>query len=318
MRHTLSDKAGTSILNLNAVKIDDKYYLRFALFLIAAAASFVVLAAVFLPTGERIFSEVATETVYLGLAIYTFVHFYRMGRPAIVIGWSLFCFGLALDLTDEVADVSGVLHKNLEDWVCMIGIFIFAVGFHRSNITLTRSLNEEQERAEELADQAFTDELTGIANRAYLFHELQIHIDKGKRFCVYFIDLNKFKPANDTYGHEVGDLLLQAVAQRLNKHGRKHDVLARWGGDEFIFLLSFDGAEFPDPMIFAQRLEKVFEDPFHVRDYRIELGASVGFAIFPEHADSREELVHKADLAMYHSKNIGEGPCAYHPELLEN
>ena len=298
------------------MKNKDAFLLNTSFAVIVCGALFTTLSVFVIPGGDWIFSEVATESAYLCLAVYTYYHLYRMGKPMIALGWSLFCLGLAFDLSDEISDSVNVLHKNLEDWASMIGIFIFAVGFHRANITLTQSLDEEQERAESLADQAFTDELTGIANRSFLLSELQILIEKHKTFCLYFIDLNKFKPANDTYGHEVGDLLLQAVTNRLSQLSRHQDILARWGGDEFILVLSFDGLKSADPSDFAHRIMKAFDEPFEIRTFRIELSASIGFASFPEHARSHEELIHKADLAMYQSKRRGDGPCRFDPSLL--
>lgn len=298
------------------MKTKSSYLLTLSHGVIISALLFVITMVIFLPGGERVLSEVTSEAIYLSLAIYTFYYISKLGNSTIAFGWSLFCLGLAIDLSDEVSAVADVLHKNLEDWACMVGILIFALGFHRANENLTRSLSIEQKRAKHLADQAFSDELTGIGNRHYLLEELPSLLERSQSACLYFMDLNKFKPANDTYGHEIGDILLKAVASRLSRLSRHEDLLVRWGGDEFILVLSFEDDDTPDPMQFATRIAESFDKPFNIRKLQIELGASIGFALYPEHAKSREELIHKADLAMYESKSLNTGPCEFNPSLL--
>jgi diguanylate cyclase (GGDEF)-like protein len=149
------------------------------------------------------------------------------------------------------------------------------------------------------------DQLTNAANRFLLESRLEEALAHAKRsqtrFALVYIDLDQFKRVNDVYGHRVGDVYLQQVAERFSEKLRGMDTLARIGGDEFIALIPVvrNRAEVED---IVQRLTHCFDTPFQIEDHMISGSASVGIAIYPEDGLTREDLKRVADTAMYANK----------------
>ena len=150
------------------------------------------------------------------------------------------------------------------------------------------------------------DLLTDIHNRFSLDRYLDERIDRSQQmagiFGLIYIDLDKFKPINDRYGHHIGDLYLQEVAVRMKRQLRDSDILARLGGDEFAALVSVVRSR-ADVKEIAHRLERCFDAPFVLEGYTIHGEASLGIALFPEDADNKDGLLNAADAAMYAAKN---------------
>jgi diguanylate cyclase (GGDEF)-like protein len=146
------------------------------------------------------------------------------------------------------------------------------------------------------------DLLTDIHNRFAMekFIELQIGEARlsGRILGLIYIDLDKFKPINDTYGHHVGDLFLQAVALRMSRQLLGGDMLARLGGDEFAALVSLQHGRSDMDKILA-RLESCFDEPFSVEGNLLHGEASIGFALYPENGATQDSLLSAADAAMY-------------------
>ena len=156
------------------------------------------------------------------------------------------------------------------------------------------------------------DLLTDILNRFALDKQLEAQIEEARQnasiFGLIYIDLDEFKQVNDLYGHSIGDLYLQEVAVRMKRQLRSADMLARLGGDEFAALVPAvrNRAEVEE---IAQRLERSFDEPFAVEGCLLRGSASVGFALYPEDAATRDALLSAADAAMYaakHSKQQAE------------
>jgi len=149
--------------------------------------------------------------------------------------------------------------------------------------------------------------LTEIPNRFALEKFIDAKIVEagasGMTLGLIYIDLDKFKPINDTYGHHVGDLYLQEVALRMNRQLLGGDMLARLGGDEFAALVMLQHCH-PDLDRIIARLEACFNEPFVVAGIKIHGAASIGVALFPENGETREELLKVADGAMYAVKNL--------------
>lgn len=153
-------------------------------------------------------------------------------------------------------------------------------------------------------EEANKDALTGLANRRYLMQRLEDMLSDGKTAAVMFLDLDKFKPVNDTHGHEVGDEALMKISEFMSTCVRENDLLARIGGDEFV--LAFSGLDATD--VLETRAKKVIElasSPFWIGDIRIKLGASIGIAVGPADGTTAEELLNAADEAMYAVKKSG-------------
>jgi diguanylate cyclase (GGDEF)-like protein len=149
------------------------------------------------------------------------------------------------------------------------------------------------------------DQLTNAANRFLLESRLDEALSHAKRsqthFALVYIDLDQFKQVNDFYGHRVGDLYLQQVAERLSEKLRGMDTLARVGGDEFIALIPVvrNRAEVEE---IIQRLVRCFDTPFRIDDYTIRGSASIGIAVYPDDGATKDELKRVADAAMYANK----------------
>jgi len=154
------------------------------------------------------------------------------------------------------------------------------------------------------------DSLTGLSNRRRFTERAKEALDKARRqgsqCAVFFIDLDGFKPVNDTYGHAVGDALLVAIADRLRSHVADPADAARLGGDEFAALIEF--AEGGDvPALAARRILREIQQPIVIYENSLRVDATVGVAIGPENDQNAEDLIHAADLAMYEGKKAGRG-----------
>ncbi|MCB1882962.1 MAG: EAL domain-containing protein [Geminicoccaceae bacterium] len=170
-----------------------------------------------------------------------------------------------------------------------------------------------QGRTAELERLALHDTLTGLPNRKQLQDRLDTArrraVERGEPFVILMLDLDKFKQVNDTFGHHVGDLLLQAVAPRLREPLRQADLLARLGGDEFAVLLT--DTTLPMAASIAERLVEAIHKPFTVEAMRLELGVSIGVAGCPKHGNDPDTLLQSADFAMYKAKREGLGFCVF-------
>jgi diguanylate cyclase (GGDEF)-like protein len=162
---------------------------------------------------------------------------------------------------------------------------------------------------------ARSDDLTGLRNRLSLREGFERHVGRSMPagiLAVHCLDLDKFKPVNDRYGHPAGDALLRAVSERLNGLLRKGDIAARLGGDEFAILQT--GASHPgEADLLARRIVREIARPFSIDGHRIAIGTSVGYALSPEHGDNLEILLSRADEALCRIKSEGGGIAAYAP-----
>jgi len=169
--------------------------------------------------------------------------------------------------------------------------------------------NQLKSANDQLKEIAYYDTLTGLANRSLLAEQLRLVITQAKRdhkkAAILFIDLDGFKPVNDTYGHTVGDIVLKEVALRLHNLTRESDLASRPGGDEFVIVLSTIHEDI-HAITFAQKIISSINEPFYVNSNEINLGASVGISYYPADGDTVEKLIGYADMAMYEAKHAGK------------
>ena len=182
---------------------------------------------------------------------------------------------------------------------------------------LRRVTRRLRRQVEEIEHQAMHDSLTGLPNRVLFRDRLEQALLGAKRrpgeVAVMFLDLDRFKEVNDTLGHESGDTLLREVGQRLAHSLRAGDTVARLGGDEFAVLATgLEDAD--DALVVARKLRQAVEWPFTLRGLTLEVEASIGIAIFPEHGTDADTLLRHADVAMYQSKEAHSGAGIYSPE----
>ena len=187
----------------------------------------------------------------------------------------------------------------------------------QQNVRLQVEIAERQRAEARVLHSAMHDPLTGLPNRLLFRDRLDTSIARalraGSSFAVAYLDIDGFKPVNDTHGHQVGDQLLVEIAKRLTGRLRGADTVARLGGDEFGLIME----GLTDPAIVlkvAQALISALRVPFVLRaeegEIEVTIGASVGVAVFPETAESADALVNAADEAMYRVKRGGRNACA--------
>ncbi|THD47379.1 MAG: EAL domain-containing protein [Bradyrhizobium sp.] len=181
----------------------------------------------------------------------------------------------------------------------------------------SRQLALANRRVLELAQ---TDILTGLPNRAFFLEQLRDaglyeRQDRGV-FSILMLDLDRFKNVNDSLGHAAGDALLRQVALRLNSALRGTDVLARLGGDEFAIIQAGCHDQRASSIDLASRISKLIAEPFQLQGHRVEIGTSIGVALAPEHGSDQEQLLKKADLALYRSKSAGRNCFTLYDEAM--
>lgn len=177
--------------------------------------------------------------------------------------------------------------------------------------TIARDLGrwyERKEAKQRIIQMATHDALTGLPNRLLLQDRIEQALVQDarnqKQIAVLFIDLDHFKTINDSLGHEIGDFLLKAVAERLLACVRNEDTVARQGGDEFIVVLNSIG-ESLDAAKVAQKILDSLGQPYHIHENELHIGGSIGIAIFPEDGTNAEALLKNSDIAMYYAKENG-------------
>jgi diguanylate cyclase (GGDEF)-like protein/PAS domain S-box-containing protein len=189
-------------------------------------------------------------------------------------------------------------------WVEVSGARIEWAG-RPASLNFLSDITDRKAIEEKIHFMAQHDPLTALPNRTLFFDRLERALALAKRerrsLAVMFADLNNFKPVNDTYGHGVGDLLLQSVARRIESALRASDTVARIGGDEFVVLLP--NLENPmDVEDVAVKLRQVLSEPFNLDGKIVAISASIGTAVFPAHGNDAASLCRHADTMMYEDK----------------
>jgi len=174
---------------------------------------------------------------------------------------------------------------------------------------MVEDVTAEARSEDRIRYQAEHDELTGLVNRAVLMAELERALEDrrnpSRRVGVLTLDLDRFKEVNDTLGHAYGDDLLRSIAGRLPDAVRAGDLVARLGGDEFAVLLR-DDVDLDGVVATAERIAKTCSEPIVLHDVPVSVGVSIGITLSPDHGSAADDLVRRADIAMYAAKRGGE------------
>lgn len=188
----------------------------------------------------------------------------------------------------------------------------------RSYATI-RAVNERKRAEEKIVHMAYHDALTNLPNRLMFDEKLKSCFEEaeraGRMMAILFFDLDRFKVINDTLGHHVGDQLLQTLARKLQVYVSEKDIVARFGGDEFIILLT-DLAHIDEAAQFAKGIPALLEEPFLIEDQELFVTASIGISIYPNDGVEPDILLKNADIALYRSKEKGGNAYHYyHPDM---
>jgi len=270
--------------------------------------------------GERhgVYGQLVAALV-MGLAI-SGMHYTGMAAAAFPAG--SVCLSAGSLAADSLGALVAVASASL--LALALAASIFDARLQSRSAVLATSLSianaQLQSANEELKKQAFVDPLTGLPNRVLFEDRLQhavrrseraeeqISDRKQPRLAVLFVDLDGFKPVNDSFGHAVGDVVLQEAARRLRSTARDSDTVARVGGDEFVLLMEVVSSV-ADCVTLARRLVEVLTQPFAIADRRIEISCSIGIVVYPDQGH-RDKLMANADAAMYAAKRAGGGTYA--------
>ena len=228
----------------------------------------------------------------------------------------------ALNILSAISDQSAFRDKELvveiqgtRRWWRMTGQpFSDETGQFTGYRGVCTDITSQKQAEERVSYLAHNDPLTGVANRSRFNEQLNQAVSRMSRygvpFAVLYLDLDQFKPVNDTKGHDVGDRLLAEVAKRFSKELRDSDILARLGGDEFAIIMS-NTSKHEDAFALAQRLIEAVSRTFVIGQDQLSIGASIGIAMAPEHAVDGEQILRCADLALYRAKQDGRRVCRF-------
>ena len=182
------------------------------------------------------------------------------------------------------------------------------MGKERIILLAIEDITERKHSEEKIRQMAFHDSLTGLPNRKLFSDRLGIALNYAKRnkkkLGIVMLDLDNFKNVNDTLGHDAGDILIKAAAERLRGTLRKGDTVARFGGDEFVLI--FPNLKVIEDVIpVAQKIVDRFDTPFLIDTHQLVVTTSIGIAVYPDDGIDEEVLLKNADIAMYQAKQAG-------------
>ncbi len=231
---------------------------------------------------------------------------------------ALAAFSRAISIGNRVKDLELYIKRkdgtliiiDLNSEVLKMGEFIGTTG-------IIRDITQRKQVEQQIKHEATHDSLTGLPNRTLFYDRLSLAIAQANRrkneLAVLMLDLDLFKNINDALGHSVGDEVLKAVAAQLNVIVRTSDTVARMGGDEFVILLA-DVSGVHKAVEVAQRILEDLRNPLVIGGHELSITTSIGIAIYPQDGKDREDLLKKADIAMYAAKRDGRDRyclCSY-------
>ena len=265
---------------------------------------------------ERIFGYPRSEALGKGVHQWLAPPRYRSKADAAMHVFSATGRGDILGRTLEMA----ALRKGGFEFPIELSVTSMLLGVEWHAVATIRDITERKRILEQIRFSALHDNLTGLANRAVFVDALQQAIQRalrdGEQFAVLYLDLDHFKDVNDTLGHPVGDLLLQALADRLRSSIRAMDTVARFGGDEFALIQT----SIPEPLdaaVLAGKLLQAISAPFTIQGNEIRTGVSIGIAVYGFDSPTAETLLSHADVALYRAKAEGRGTYRFFTDAMD-
>ena len=188
-------------------------------------------------------------------------------------------------------------------------------------VGIKMDITERKKALEQLDHLAHYDALTNLPNRGLFLDRLKQGLALSQRherkLALLFLDLDKFKPINDNWGHGVGDLVLQEASRRMEACVRESDTVARMGGDEFVILLLNIHCE-SDAVLVGEKIRSALNEPFMIDEHTLSISSCLGVALYPEHGNTATELARHADTAMYQAKENGRNKVmVFNPAMPE-
>ena len=258
----------------------------------------------YLLTFPALFAGLDSAANFLALvpiAATAWAYGFYAGLGAALLGFAVLVGQLFYILDEDGARVTRALSQHLQSPLSFLMVGAVAGWVSR--------LQSELKTYKRATSQAQFDVLTGLLNRQSFMERFDTVLAEAQRddvmVAVLFVDLDKFKAVNDTYGHDVGDELLRRVSSTLEKTVRQNDIVARLGGDEFMVVLT-DLKEPKVAAFVASKIVKSLNSPFKIWGKNVAIGASVGIAIYPDDGDTTSVLIKAADSAMYTVKAAGK------------
>jgi diguanylate cyclase (GGDEF)-like protein/PAS domain S-box-containing protein len=203
----------------------------------------------------------------------------------------------------------------------LFGVPVILDGKQIGVLGIYNDISERKRNEERLQYLATHDSLTGLPNRSLFQDRLQNALERAQRnhksLGILFMDLDGFKQVNDAYGHEIGDMVLRIVSQRLSSLLRASDTVARLGGDEFAFILDHTMKR-SDALMIAERILEVLKAPIRVKDQNVSISASIGISLCPQDGANADDLMRNADHAMYAAKGQHVNLVKYDETIIQS
>ena len=270
------------------------HFLRFATCTLQLGLAIVLLGVQNRPNGADLALNAILFTVYLNAAIHFWFTYHRTSAGAVITISGFFLWANVFTVAPAMAAWFPQVHIEGEVW--NLPKYVVAVGM------ILVLLEDQIAHNRHLA---LHDALTGLPNRRLFQDRLASALERARRAgtqtALLMVDLDQFKQVNDTMGHHVGDLLLQEVARLFSTRMRRSDTVARMGGDEFAVILESPVTR-AEARLVGRMLLKLLEQPLTLEDRVVQVGASLGMAVFPEDGQDMESLCIRADLRMYDNK----------------
>lgn len=221
---------------------------------------------------------------------------------------------------EGISEISEYRLVRMDRTIIDVDLMAFQTTYEGDNAiqVIIRDISKRKRAEEQVQLLAYYDSLTGIANRNLLYEYLSKVVEKNekiqRKFAVMFLDLDRFKLINDTYGHSFGDKLLQEVSKRLTNSLGEEGKLFRYGGDEFIIVLETDQRSKVSNS--AEKIIHTLATPFVIKERQMFISTSIGISIYPKDGETVDALIQNSDIAMYNAKENGKNNFQYYTPSL--
>lgn len=260
---------------------------------------------------EPDYRDISVELLFSLVTLIVYSMVWGLGLRILQIGGGLFLLGIYMDALDDIFLAPDYMDIFICQGLQLVGVALFAWSTWYYHSQLIRKMSWLREDLAQMKFRATHDPLTNLPNRVLfqdrLFQALAGAQRRKQQLALLYIDLDNMKEVNDTLGHAMGDNLLKEVAQNLRASIRDSDTISRLGGDEFV-VIQTDVHNEDDAINMATKLLAAIDKPVTCDGETVKPSASVGISLYPSHATNSDELLAKADAAMYQAKRMADKP----------